>query len=265
MPFSDAIVSHLPNLALVVARLAGLFVLAPLVSSAVVPARFRALIALSLALAIYPTIDHAQMIPRSLGLYDLLPLLAGELLLGASIGLVAALPLIGAQMGGLIAGQQMGLGLASVLNPAIDIEGDSVSQFLFFLAMGLYLAAGGVELLFGALLGTFATLPAGGLSLGSPPLEVLTGVLQSGTELALRVALPLLAVLFLETIAAGFISRSVPSLNFMAYGFPLRIMLGLLVVVSALLSLGDVIEAEVGSVLDGIGAWLSESPVPDGA
>ncbi len=257
MPVTDALASHLPNLALVVARIAGLFVLAPLLSSAMVPMKFRALIAVALALALYPTIDHARTFPPSVGLFELVPLLAGELLLGASMGLIASLPLIAAQMAGLIAGQQMGLGLASVLNPAIDIEGDSVSQFLFFLAMGIFLAAGGIEILFVALAGTFATIPAGGLAMSSPPLDVLVAVLQSGTEMALRIALPLLAVLFLETIAAGFISRSVPSLNFMAYGFPLRIMIGLLVVVSALVSLGDVIEGEVRAILDGVGAWAS--------
>jgi flagellar biosynthetic protein FliR len=253
-----SIIEHLPGFVLVLSRLTGVFIFAPLLSSPTLPRQVRALMAVGFAAAVYPSIaafPGAGKVPTSLGLFDLVPLMASELLIGLSIGVLASIPLFTAQLSGVIMGQQMGLGLASVYNPAVDFEGDTLGQVLFFVALASYLVGGGLEAVFGALLSTFESIPFGGLGAGDTPLELLIGITSSGFALALRLALPVLLILMLESVAVGFIMKTVPSLNIMNIGFPIRILLGLFMVVSSMVITLEVLMSEIGADLALVREW----------
>jgi flagellar biosynthetic protein FliR len=264
MPITDALIPHLPAFALILSRLTGLFVFAPLLSSAMVPRQIKVLLAFGLALAVYPVIDHSTTLPPGLDLFGLLPLMAGELAIGLSIGVLAAIPLMTAQLAGLIMGQQMGMGLAAVYNPSIDIEGDIIGQILFFVAMASYLVAGGLELVYGTLLGTFRNVPIGAFALSQTPVDVLVGVVHSGFDAALRIAMPVLLILTLETVAAGLIMKTVPSLNIMNIGFPVRILLGMLMIIASLAFTIEILMGNVDEDLTRIAEWArSLGPVAE--
>lgn len=250
-----SIIEHLPGFVLVLSRLTGVFIFAPLLSSPTLPRQVRALMAVGFAAAVYPSIAAGGKVPTSLGLFDLVPLMASELLIGLSIGVLASIPLFTAQLSGVIMGQQMGLGLASVYNPAVDFEGDTLGQVLFFVALASYLVGGGLEAVFGALLSTFESIPFGGLGAGDTPLELLIGITSSGFALALRLALPVLLILMLESVAVGFIMKTVPSLNIMNIGFPIRILLGLFMVVSSMVITLEVLMSEIGADLALVREW----------
>lgn len=250
-----SIIEHLPGFVLVLSRLTGIFIFAPLLSSPTLPRQVRALMAIGFAAAVYPSIVAAGKVPASLGLFDLVPLMASELLIGLSIGVLASIPLFTAQLSGVIMGQQMGLGLASVYNPAVDFEGDTLGQVLFFVALASYLVGGGLEAVFGALLSTFESIPFGSFGAADTPLELLIGITSSGFALALRLALPVLLILMLESVAVGFIMKTVPSLNIMNIGFPIRILLGLFMVVSSMVITLEVLMNEIGADLGKVKEW----------
>lgn len=257
MPITDALSSQLPALALIIARLTGIFIFAPVFSSPIVPRQAKVLMTFALALAIYPTLDHARTIPPGIELLSLLPLMASELLIGLSIGVLAAIPLMTAQLVGLISSQQMGLGLAAVYNPSIDTEGDAIGQVLFFVALASYLAAGGLEIIYGTLIGTFHNVPVGEFATSDAPLDVLVGVVQSSFSVALRIATPVMLILTLESVATGLIMKTVPSLNIMNVGFPMRILMGILMILASLTITTDVLMDSVDEDLLMIQQWAA--------
>ncbi|MDX2114389.1 MAG: flagellar biosynthetic protein FliR [Planctomycetota bacterium] len=250
-----ALIELLPGFALVLSRLTGLFVFAPLLSSSVVPRQFKILLALAMALALEPVVRASGALQIQVDLYRLAPMMAAELLIGLSIGLLATIPLMTAQLAGLVMGQQMGLGLAAVYNPTIDFEGDNVGQILFFAALASFLAAGGLEITYDTLVRTFQNVPPGAFSLGRTPLEVLVGAVSSGFAVALRMAMPVLVILTLETLAMGFIMKSAPSLNIMNLGFPLRILLGVVMIISSLTIMLEALMRDIGADLDAMRLW----------
>lgn len=257
MPTLEAFIPHLPPFAMVLARFTGLFMFTPLLSSAMLPRRMRALLCFAFALVVYPTINHAAA-PVAMDLLDLVPAIAAELLIGGTIGLAAAIPLMTAQLGGQIIGQQMGLGIASVINPAIDIEGNELGQILFVGAIATFIAAGGIELCFSALAVSFAHIPLLSFSLADAPLELLLGIIASGFEVSVRIAMPVLAILTLETVAIGFISRSLPALNVMAMGFPIRVLLGIIVVISSVILINEAMVADLAEAIRNVTEWITE-------
>lgn len=255
MPSFDAILPHLPGFVLALTRITGLFLFLPMLSGAMVPRKVIALFALALAAVVYPTISHASTVPARMDIFALAPMMVSELAIGAVIGIVAAIPLMTAQMAGLIMGQQMGLGLASVFNPSIEIEGDNIGQMLFYVAISGFLIAGGLEVLFGALISTFARVPLGEFVFTEAPLALMVGVLKSGFEVSLRVAMPVLVILFMENLAMGFIMKTVPSLNIMTFGFPIKIIGGLIIVIASLVVMIEVLMAQLAIDMDLIQEW----------
>jgi flagellar biosynthetic protein FliR len=253
-----SLLDHIPPALLVVFRIGGLMIYAPVLGSSVIPVRVKVLLALMLGAAVYPVLaaQHHTAAGLQLSLWTLAPLIAIEVLVGLLIGFLASLPLTSMQIGGVIASQQMGLGFAQLFNPALDEEADVVVQVLYFMALATFLLSGGLDATLLALLHTFERIPAGGLMMSTDLVTLITGLLVSALELGLRIAAPLLCIIFLETVALGFLSKTVPQLNILSLGFPLRILVGLTILALCAVVMNDVVLDEIDSGLATVGSWI---------
>ncbi|MEL6740860.1 MAG: flagellar biosynthetic protein FliR, partial [Planctomycetota bacterium] len=169
----------------------------------------------------------------------------------------AQLPLVAVQMAGYIMGYQMGLAIASAYNPELDTESGVIGQLLFFLAAMVFALIGGLEILFIALATTFETMPIGGFSGWAVPVEPVVDLLHTGFEFALRLSMPIMAVVMLILLAIGFGAKTMPQLNVMTVGFALKILAG----IGSLAAVAMVLDAEIADellrVLDLIFEWAS--------
>lgn len=256
MPVFDTILPHAPAFLVVVSRIGGVFIFTPLLSSASVPMRIRAMVIIMLALALYPVSNADHLVGMPLELWTVAPLIATEILVGATLGLLASIPLMSVQLGGLLMGQQMGLGLAQLVNPGIDIEGDSIGQLLFIIAISTFFMMDGLTILFDCLVQTFQYVEPGGFAFSEAPLELVVGLIASGFELAFRVAMPVIAIIFVETLILGFLMKTVPTLNIMSFGFPIKILIGLVTLVGSLYFIAEVIGFEVETGLRVTQDWV---------
>ncbi len=253
---------HLPTVMLVVFRIGGLLLFAPIYGSQVIPVRVKALLAIGVGVAAYPLLlERGDVVPiASLNLFVLGPLVALEVLFGAVIGFIGTLPLLITQLAGLVTGQQMGLGFARFYNPAVDDEADVVGQVLLFVSLIVFLMMGGHEALLYCVLWSFEATPLGGFTPDVTLLSLIAGLLGAGFNFALRVSAPILAIIFLETVAMGFVAKSVPQLNILSLGFPIRIMGGLLMVALGVFMIEDVVIVGFEDMFDDLQAWL-EAPL----
>ncbi len=246
------ILGHVMPFGLVVARLAGLFVAAPLLSSIGVPMKAKALLVLALSAAIYPVLPASTQTLGDLTLMDLLPMVIGETMIGGAMGALAAVPVVIMDSAGVIGGQMMGMGLARVYNPEMDGDADVLGQMLFLLAGGAFVAMGGIEQLFLALTGTFEHVAPGGMSISRAPLAALVAVLGSGCELAIRVSMPIMGAVMLLVVVFGAIGKTMPQINIMSVGFTAKVLAGLsmmtLGTAAAGSAIGDGIHEAVGDV-----------------
>ncbi len=253
-----SLLEHIPPALLVIFRLGGLMIYAPVLSSSVIPVRVRVLLTFVLGAAIYPVIaaQHGFGDGLSLSLWLLGPLVAMEILVGLLIGFLASLPLSAMQVGGVIISQQMGLGFAQLYNPAIDDESDVMTQLLYFMAIGTFILCGGMDVMLLTLLHTFDRVPAGGLAMDADIIALIAGMMISSLEMGMRIAAPLLCIVFLETVALGFVSKTVPQLNILSLGFPMRILVGLTIVGLGAAVLNDVLIEEIEMGAAAVLNWL---------
>jgi flagellar biosynthetic protein FliR len=254
----DALSQHLVPAVMVVARVSGMAVQGPLLSSPAIPMRIKALLVAALGLAVYPAVARHAELPMDVTLGMAALLVVVEFGIGVFIGFMAAMPLLAAQFGGLAMGQQIGLGFARFYNPALGDESDSLEQIFFFLALGVFLALGGLESMVSAVVSSFGSVPASavpGMLMGqggASPLAVFVGAMSAAMELGLRVAMPLLAIVCLETVVMGYLSKSVPQLNIMSIGFPLRIVFGLAVIVASLAAIDEALVDGTAGALESL-------------
>lgn len=253
---------------LTVFRLAGLFIFAPVLASTMVPARYRVLLVFMLGIALHPTVS--PRIPEGFFPIDVVgavPLLIREALIGFVVGVIAAIPMLSLEMSGVIAGQQMGLGLNRVYNPDTDTDSDVLGQMLYTIALGGFLACGGLEALGASVIDSFRTIPLGGLDPAMLPVDVIAAALTSGFELAIRVTTPVSGAVLLMTILLGVIGKTMPQINIMSVGFTFKIIAGLGALVAGIYAVGDATGGAMDDALRTVQAWVAAGGgggAPDG-
>jgi flagellar biosynthetic protein FliR len=239
------------TLAMVVARCGGVFLVAPVFAHAAVPVRVRLGIGIVMGLAAASRLAAPAAVPAH-GL-ELALALVLEAAIGAAIGYLARLVFVGVELAAAHIGQQMGLGLAEVFDPQQSGGSQAVGRLLELTAVVVFLAIGGHRMLISALLGTFDVLPPGfarATQAAAWPscqaaLQAATAMLATSFVLALKLAAPVLAAILMTTAAAGLVQKTLPQLNILTVGLPVRALLGLVVLAVSLAVLAPLLAEAV--------------------
>ncbi|MHC4178744.1 MAG: flagellar biosynthetic protein FliR [Planctomycetota bacterium] len=209
---------------LVLSRVSGLTMTAPIYGTNEVPMQVRALLAVTLALLITPTQwDVAVEYPGSTINY--LVFIGAELLIGLCLGLGIVILFSGIQLAGQLIGRIGGLMLADVFDPSSETSVPIFSRLLFLVTMAVFVCIGGHRMVMAGLLDTFETIPPGSGALPSSIAETFVVLLAQSFSLAIRAAVPVVTALLLSTLVMGLISRTLPQLNILMVGFGLNSML----------------------------------------
>lgn len=211
---------------LVLSRVGGLVMTAPILASRAAPVRVRALLAVGLSLLIAPLYWGSQ--PVDLGnVVNLAVMLGREVLLGAAMGLALLILFAGLQMTGQIIGQMSGMSLADIFDPSFDSSIPIFSQLLDLIALSVFLAIGGHRRVMSALLDTFQWRPPGHAGCSANLVETLVDALTQSFVMGIRAAAPVMVALLMSVLIMGLISRTLPQLNVIAVGFNLNSMMTL--------------------------------------
>ncbi len=231
----DLTVPRLMVFLLALARVSGLFLFAPILGSRTAPVRVRAVLVFFVAVAMLPVLpasaaaEVGALAPASY-FADMLR----EVGIGFAIGLVAQLVFGGVELAGQLSGVQMGVGLATLIDPNNQDQITSLAQWANLIALLLFLAIDGHHLLIRAVAESFTTVPiGGGFPASGGPAMVLS--LAGGMfTLALKIAAPVMVLLLMVNGAMGVLAKLIPQLNVFIVGFPLNVGAGLLVMAAAL-------------------------------
>jgi flagellar biosynthetic protein FliR len=209
---------------LVLARMSGLVMTAPIYGTQEVPAQVRALLAFALALLVTPSqLGTTVGYPGSLVNYGVM--VGSELLIGVSLGTGIMILFSGIQLAGQTIGRTSGMMLAEVVDPAIGESVPQIARLLHLVTMAIFVAIGGHRIVMAGLLDTFAGIPPGGAAVPTSIAEVLVELVTQSFVLGIRASAPVVTALLLSTLVMGLISRTLPQLNILAVGFGMNAML----------------------------------------
>lgn len=224
---------------LVLARISGLFLMAPVFSSRVIPVRVKLLVALAVAFAATPVAAHgreiAQLEPVQLAL-----LVLKEVVVGLAISFSVAVVFAAISLAGALIDLSVGFSFANVADPLQNTQISVIGQWYSLVASAVFLTVGGHVLLVASLVRSFDVVPIDRMpDFG----DLAAGVLASATGLfavGLQIAAPILVTLLVTDIAIGFLARTSPQMNVFGVELPVKVgaMFALMIVTAPFLATG---------------------------
>ncbi len=218
---------------LVLMRISGIFVAAPIIGSRNFPVYGKAGLALILAYIIFPLVYSKQVVIAD-QLIAYILLVIGELMIGIMIGFVSTLVFSAIQTAGQLIDMQIGFGVVNVIDPLFGQQVPLVGNFKHFLALVVFLAMNGHHVLLTALFDSFKIIPVTGAVFSPVLTEFISNAVFAMLVTACKICLPIMAAALLTDIALGILARTMPQMNIFIVGVPGKIFIGLIVIMLVL-------------------------------
>ena len=218
------------NMALLTARMTALTVFTPLPGASAAPVQARVLLAVLLAAMLAP-MARAGISPDELASPAAAWLLGvaalSEAALGAAIGLALRLLLEAFSLAAQTLGFQAGYSYINMVDPTTQVDASILNVALALLANLLFFAFDLHLHLIRVLAASLTAHPLGGFAV--EPMDAMAFIALGGLtfETALRLALPVVALLLLVDLTLGLLNQAHPRMQLLTLAFPLKIVAGI--------------------------------------
>ncbi len=205
---------------------------APIFGAAQVPLQVRIILAMMIGIAATGA-GGATMPAETLVSFAGFIFLAGEVVVGVSIGFALQIGFSAAFVAGETLSNAMGLGFASLNDPQSGASTPVIGQFLSIVATLLLLAMDGHLMLISIIVDSYHTLPPGHAFPGFAAIGDLVDFGASLFAMGLLIAMPVGAALILIQLVMAMLARSAPAMNLFAVGLPVALLSGLVLLAMA--------------------------------
>lgn len=209
-------------------RIASFMMVVPIIGTQLVPVRVRLGIALLLTLVVVPNLGPMPQVD-ALSLASL-EVIFYQVLIGTGMGFMVLVLFQLFVVAGQAISMQMGLGFASMMDPANGVSVAVLSQFYLMLVTLLFLAMNGHLVMIEVLVESFRSIPIGLQGYSMEGLSQLFSLLSWMFVGALLIALPAVTALLVVNLSFGVMTRAAPQMNIFSLGFPFSVVFGLVVV-----------------------------------
>jgi flagellar biosynthetic protein FliR len=212
---------------LVFLRIGAILLSMPVFESRSIPIVFKLALAFATSLILFPMLELSP-VPISDSIFGLGIGAAGEILLGLVIGFSVKMIFAGIQLAGQLAGYQMGLAIANVMDPADSQQIPILAQLNNLVALLIFFALNAHHWFIRALTQSYRLVPPLNFHFDGSLMEHLIQLAGNMFVIAIQVGAPVTAALLVTTVAFGLVARTVPQMNVFIVAMPLKIGVGLL-------------------------------------
>lgn len=228
----DQLNQALPVFLLIFCRITAFFVVAPVYSSRNVPNTFKVGLAFFIALIVYLTYGVHQQAAMDA---QYILLIMREILIGLVLGFTAFLFMSVVNTGAGFIDMQIGFAMANVIDPLSGQQSPIMGGFKYAVAILLFLMMNGHHYLLDAIIKSYQWVPLSNEMFqrvyeGSISTFIIATFVNTFV-LAFQLAAPLVVALFLTDVGLGFLARTAPQFNVFVIGIPLKIVIGLMLLV----------------------------------
>lgn len=225
---ANDIVVWLSGFLLPLFRIAALVSAAPIFGARMAPARVKLLFAISLTIIVGPLIPALP--PVELFSVNGMLVVLQQILIGMSMGFALQLVFSAFVFSGQLVALAMGLGFASLNDPATGIVVPTVSQLYTIMVTLTFFALNGHLVMIEVVVDSFQTLPIGLEGVSSVSLWKLLSWVSYMFAGAVLVVLPAVAAMLIVNVGFGVLTRSASQFNIFAVGFPIIMSIGFIAI-----------------------------------
>lgn len=236
-------------------RMGGLMASAPIFSTYPIPMQVKAWFIALISFIIYPMVLVKSGFQMPSSVPELSVILIKEFMIGYIIGFISNLIFVAVEMAAEIFSIQMGLAAAQALNPLTGMHAPVLGQGYIILTSMIFISLNAHQWLFSAVYKSFATVPPGyGFIFNGRLVNEIVFMSGQIFSMAVGIALPIFAVLFITDFLLGFVSKMMPQMNIFMVAMPLKIYIGLSLIIMFISSMYSYISGLIEKLLMAVAA-----------
>lgn len=210
----------------VLIRVGMIVLFSPILGSGTIPVKMRLGLILFVAIMAFPVVK-AQPMPHTHSPLELVTFIALEAMIGFTIAFAARLIFTAVQLSGTLIDFQMGFGVVNVIDPQTSSQVSITAQVQNILAVLIFLALDAHHFILSTIIESFFILNPQKAVFSSFTMEFMLQLVSGTFITGIKLAAPLMAILFFLSVGLGLVARTVPQMNVFIVGFPLQIGIGL--------------------------------------
>lgn len=208
-------------------RISAMLIAMPVLGTRLVPTRIKIITALVLTLFVMPMLPELPRVePLSL---DGLLISIQQILAGLATGFIIQFVFAALIIAGQAIAMSMGLGFASMIDPANGTMMPVVSQFFIIVGTLLFFALGGHLMIFQIIISSFQSLPISTVGIDRESFWMLVSWSSQMFIGAMWIAVPALISMLAINITMGVMTRAAPQMNIFSVGFPITMFMGFII------------------------------------
>lgn len=185
--------------------------------------------------------------------YELVVFAMLETVNGLVLGYIVNLCFYSLKLAGNLIDYQIGLSMSSTYDPNTNANATIMENFIYFIGLMVFFGLNAHHVLINSILNSFEIIPIGYSILNNNFGYILKVFIEYFIE-GIKIASPIILILIITDLITGIISRSISGLNVMIIGMPLKMLIGLVFIITALPFIINEIQElfkGLGNVLDG--------------
>ena len=193
----------------VLLRVGALIMFFPILGSPQVPGRIKIGLILFVSIAVFPVVRATPMHDPK-GLFELVVSLFSEITIGLAVAYSARLMFTAVQIAGTVVDFQMGFGVVNVIDPQTETQVSITAQFQNILAILFFLALDAHHIIIGAIVESFFLINPFQINFSTFTPEIILLLFKATFVTAVKIAAPIMAILFFISVGLGLVARTVP-------------------------------------------------------
>lgn len=240
---------------LVLVRMAGLFLMSPVFGRQNTPVYLK----LGFSLILSYIVFSSRFLDSQVEIWSFIEyavLIFREVLVGFTIGFVTTLFFSAIWTAGQLIDTHIGFGMVNTIDPQNSIQVPLMGNLKNILALLVFFTLDGHHTLVKIIFFSYELIPIGQGAVTYEVASLMTKFFANTFLLAIKIALPIVAITFLFEIAFGILVRTVPQMNVFIVGIPIKLFIGLIAIlifipiyISSLKGIYDGMFNDIGKVL----------------
>jgi flagellar biosynthetic protein FliR len=150
-----------------------------------------------------------------------------ELLVGLALGFTANLIFVAVGIAGEVADMQSGFAFTSLVDPTSEERISVIGQIQMMTAWLVFLVVNGHHVLIHGIAQSMSLLPIGTAALPAASIAGPVSLVTRTFIAALQIGAPVMGSALIADVALGMLARSVPQMNLLVIGFPIKMVVAL--------------------------------------
>lgn len=213
------------------------------------PAAVKVGISLLLSYIVLPTLDISYFKGISNN-YDLFLYAASEITTGLILAFIVNIFFNLVRYAGQLVDLQAGFSFINVLDPSLGANSTLVENLFYWFSLITFFNMDGHHLLIKEIVNSFSVIHIGKLILFQETAKEVINIFISLMGISVKIAFPILLVLLITDLTMALVARTVPQINVMILGFPIKLAVCFITITLGLPLLAKIISSFSVSIVD---------------